>query len=68
MRKSPSVTVVLDNGHLATLQQFAKDQGYPSLSSALRRALDEWITLKAEKLLRDQHAHLIDTPASYSVD
>ena len=69
MRKNQTITLILTKEQLATLQSFAKDQGYPSISSALRRALDEWLVLKAEKLLAEQRPRqLIDTPAPYSVD
>lgn len=37
--------------HIATINAFAKDMGYPSASSALRRIIDEWVTLKASRLV-----------------
>ena len=33
----------------ATVQAYAKDQGYSSTSAALRRIVDEWVELKDEK-------------------
>lgn len=40
----------LTDQHWATLMQFAKDQGYPSLSSAMRRVIDEWLRYKTAEL------------------
>jgi len=41
----------------AVILQLAKDQGYSSQSSALRRIIDEWVELKAHLL--------VDSPATY---
>ena len=32
----------------ATVEAFAKDRGYPSVSSALRRIIDEWLDMKKQ--------------------
>lgn len=61
MSSKETVAVVLDSKHLATIRQFAKDNGYPSTSSALRRILDEWATLKAEKLQRERRDEMAMT-------
>ena len=45
-----TVAFMLDPVQVATVRQFAKDQGYPSTSSALRRIIDEWLSMKAERL------------------
>ena len=42
------------------VQQFAQDQGYDSLASALRRIVEEWSQFK--------RVQLIDTRESYHVD
>jgi len=36
--------------HWAVIASYAKDMGYPSLASALRRILDEWVELKTAEL------------------
>lgn len=41
----------------AVILQLAKDQGYSSQSSALRRIIDEWVEFKTHQL--------VDTPAAY---
>lgn len=46
--------------HWAMVDSFAKDMGYPSSSSALRRILDEWCDLKGKQL--------IDTRALYTAE
>jgi len=45
--------------HWATVEALAKDGGYPSLSAALRRIIDEWLEAKrfqtlARSVLRAQ--------------
>ena len=41
-----TVAVVIDAERMAMVRQYAKDGGYPSTSSALRRILDEWAMFK----------------------
>lgn len=60
-----TVAVMLEPQHLAVIRQFAKDNGYPSTSSALRRIIDEWEVLKAEKLLH-QRGTLVDTRGDHN--
>lgn len=36
--------------HWATVDAYAKDAGYPSTSSALRRIIVEWVVLKEATL------------------
>jgi hypothetical protein len=36
--------------HWATVEAHAKDMGYPSVSAALRRIIDEWLQFKATQL------------------
>ena len=43
---SETVAVVLGELELATVRAFAKDMGYPSTSSALRRIINEWVIFK----------------------
>ncbi|MFN3077423.1 MAG: hypothetical protein ABT940_11175 [Alphaproteobacteria bacterium] len=44
------VAVTLEPEHLAIVRAYAKDQGYPSTSAALRRIIDEWQRFKAREL------------------
>lgn len=39
-------SVSMDSLHWVTVEAYAKDQGFPSVSSALRRIIDEWVELK----------------------
>lgn len=59
-------TVNLESRQIAIIRQFAKDNGYPSTSSALRRIVEEWVQLKAKE--RDLEHVLMDraTCAPYS--
>ena len=43
--------------HWATVAAYAKDQGYGSVSAALRRIVDEWLELKAVALSREAGFH-----------
>lgn len=49
--------VTLYPNHWATIKAFAKDMGYPSTSSALRRVIDEWLSMRRERveLSRDEN-------------
>ena len=47
-----TVAVMLEPRHLEIVREFAKEQGYPSTSSALRRMIDEW------RRMRDERARL----------
>lgn len=44
------MSFILEDEQLATIYQYAKDQGYPSASAALRRIIDEWVALKEAQL------------------
>ena len=43
-------TVMLRPDQWATVNAFAKDRGYSSTSSALRRIIDEWVMLKSKQM------------------
>jgi Arc/MetJ-type ribon-helix-helix transcriptional regulator len=54
----------LTNEHVATVRAYAKDGGYPSVSAALRRIIDEWMEMRqfqglARGVLRAQLAGAI---------
>ena len=40
----------LDDEQLAIIRQYAKEMGYPSSSSALRRIIQEWAQFKQAQL------------------
>ena len=35
--------------HWSIIESFAKDLGYPSTSSAIRRIIDEWVQMKGNQ-------------------
>lgn len=41
-----TVAFYVGDDHEATIRAFAKDGGYPSLSAALRRMVDEWLEMR----------------------
>ena len=46
-------SVSMDSLYWSTVESFAKDQGFPSVSSALRRIIDEWRELKQAAQARE---------------
>jgi hypothetical protein len=54
-------TVSMYSIHWATVEAFAKDQGYGSVSAALRRIIDEWSSFKQGQLYT--HTNHYDPPA-----
>jgi Arc/MetJ-type ribon-helix-helix transcriptional regulator len=59
-----TVAFSLGGEHVATVRAYAKDGGYPSVSAALRRIIDEWVETKqfqalAQGVLRAQVAGAI---------
>ncbi len=59
-----TVAFSLGGEHVATVRAYAKDNGYPSVSAALRRIIDEWMETRqfqalAQSVLRAQLAGAI---------
>ena len=53
-------TVSMYGIHWATVEAFAKDQGYGSVSAALRRIIDEWLRFREGQLYT--HTNYYDPP------
>lgn len=43
-------TITVHPNQWATVEAFAKDQGYSTASAALRRIIDEWIQFKTAQV------------------